>query len=349
MPFGETIIEWYQSHKRDLPWRRTTDPYKIWLSEIILQQTRVDQGLSYYQKFVKQYPTVHKLASAREHDVLKLWQGLGYYSRARNLHHAAKDVVNRFNGKFPSVYDDILSLKGVGEYTAAAIASFSFNQIYAVVDGNVFRVLSRYLGISEAVNGSSARRIFYDAAMQLMGNLPSHDFNQAIMEFGALQCKPLSPDCNQCPLQNSCFAFANNKVNMLPVKEKKAGVRSRYFNYLFIRKGGHVYMRRRTGNDIWKNMYDFPLIETTKKISPKKILQHEEWKKYFNGKTCHISSTSNIIKHQLTHQTIFARFFVIDTTMELKQAGIRRLNKKNIQRLAVPRLIENFLKSSEHL
>ena len=349
MPFGEIIIDWYHAHKRKLPWRNTTNPFKIWLSEIILQQTRVDQGLSYYHKFVKQYPTVQKLASAREHDVLKLWQGLGYYSRARNLHHAAKDIMSRFNGKFPSGYNDILSLKGVGEYTAAAISSFSFNQKYAVVDGNVFRVLARYLGISTPVNTSSARKNFYDAAMQLMGDLSPGDFNQAIMEFGALQCKPVSPDCNQCPLQNSCFAFSKNKVRLLPAKNKKVLIRKRYFNYLFIRKGRQVYMRRRTGNDIWKNMYDFPLIETTKNISPKKILQHEQWKKYFDGTKYNLSSTSSLIKHQLTHQTIFARFFVIDTGTEVRLAGIRRLNKTGIQKLAVPRLIENFLKSSQHL
>jgi A/G-specific adenine glycosylase len=349
MPFGEIIIAWYNTHKRDLPWRKTSDPYKIWLSEIILQQTRVDQGLGYYHKFVKQYPTVQKLSSAHEDDVLKLWQGLGYYSRARNLHHAAKDVVKRFNGKFPSTYNDILSLKGVGEYTAAAIASFSFNQKYAVVDGNVFRVLARYLGISIPVNSSSARKIFYDAAMELMTDMPPHDFNQAIMEFGALQCKSVSPDCSQCPLQNSCFAYSQKKVDALPVKEKKITVRKRYFNYLFIRKGNHIYMRKRTGKDIWKNMYDFPLIETSKKISREKIIQHTDWKKIFSGKKYSLSLTSDIIKHQLTHQTIFARFFVISTTADIKHEGIRRMNKVDIHKLAVPRLIENFLKSGDHL
>ena len=349
MLFGDIILEWYNTHKRDLPWRKTSDPYKIWLSEIILQQTRVDQGLEYYHRFVKQYPDVKKLASASEQDILKLWQGLGYYSRARNLHHAAKDVMERFNGKFPSTYNEILSLKGVGEYTAAAIASFSFNQKYAVVDGNVFRVLSRYLGISIPVNSSSARKIFYDAAMELMDDSSPHDFNQAIMEFGALQCKPVSTNCNQCPLQNSCYAFSNKKVTQLPVKEKKAAVRKRYFNYLFIRKGRHIYMRLRTGNDIWKNMYDFPLIETSKKISPEKILKHDDWKKYFGEKNYSLSATSNIIKHQLSHQTIFARFFIIDTKTEIKEAGIYRMDKAGIQKLAVPRLIEKFLDSSGHL
>jgi A/G-specific adenine glycosylase len=349
MPFGEIIIDWYHTHKRDLPWRSTRDPYKIWLSEIILQQTRVDQGMSYYYRFVKEYPTVKKLAAATEHDVLKLWQGLGYYSRARNLHHAAKDVMKRFNGKFPSRYEEILSLKGVGEYTAAAIASFSFNGKYAVVDGNVYRVLARYLGISISVNLSSARQVFTEAALELMGELPSNDFNQAIMEFGALQCKPQNPLCNQCPLQNSCFAFSHNKVNVLPLKEKKSAPRARYFNYLVIRNGRHLYMRRRTGNDVWKNLYDFPLIETSKKISEKKLVQHGEWKKYFDNKKYNLASSSALIRHQLTHQTIFTRFFVIDTAEEIKIDGTRRINRSGIQKLAVPRIIEKFLETSGHL
>jgi A/G-specific adenine glycosylase len=349
MLFGEIIIDWYHSHKRDLPWRRTTEPYKIWLSEIILQQTRVDQGLSYYNRFVKEYPTIQKLARAREHDVLKLWQGLGYYSRARNLHHAAKDIVKRFNGKFPCTYDDLLSLKGVGDYTAAAIASFSFNGKYAVVDGNVYRVLARYLGISMPVNLSSARKVFTDAALELMDALPSNDFNQAIMEFGALQCKPQNPDCNKCPLQNSCFAFSHKKVNVLPRKEKKVVVRTRYFNYLVIRKGPHTFMRRRTGNDVWKNLYDFPLIETSKKISGKKLAEHGDWKKYFGGIKYNVDSSSDFIKHQLTHQTIFTRFIVIDTVSDIRIDGARRINKSGIQKLAVPRIIEKFLETYDHL
>jgi len=347
--FGEIIIDWYQKNMRDLPWRRTTDPYKIWLSEIILQQTRVDQGQTYYQKFVRQYPTVKKLAQAGEHDVLKLWQGLGYYSRARNLHHAAKDVVKRFNGKFPSAYTDIISLKGVGEYTAAAIASFSFKAKYAVVDGNVFRVLARYLGIPQAVNVASSKKVFYEAATQLMEDLPPDIFNQAIMEFGALQCKPQSPDCSKCPLQNSCYAFCNKKVNELPVKEKKQTIRNRYFNYLFIRKGRHVYMRKRTGNDIWKNMYDFPLIETKKKISDSKLLRHEDLKKYFGRNKYKLASSGETMKHQLSHQTIYARFFVLETAADIKATGIRRMDKTSIQKLAVPRLIEKYLETSGHL
>jgi len=345
MSFGEIIIGWYHQNKRDLPWRLTSDPYKIWLSEIILQQTRVDQGLAYYNRFVTKYPNVKKLAAAHEDEVLKLWQGLGYYSRARNLHSAAKDIVKRFKGKFPSGYDEILSLKGIGSYTAAAIASFAFKKKYAVVDGNVFRVLSRYLGIKTPVNSPAAKKEFYSAAMELMENYSPHDFNQAIMEFGALQCKPQNPSCLKCPLSGSCFAYAEKSVQTLPVKGKKIKVRKRYFNYLCIHTGKNIYVRKRTGNDIWKNMYDFPLIETAKKISTGKLMQLEDWKKHFSKKNFHLMSESKTIKHQLTHQTIFARFLEIRTSSAIKAKGIAAISRESITTLAIPRLIENYLKS----
>ncbi len=345
MQFGEIIIGWYHKNKRDLPWRHTSDPYKIWLSEIILQQTRVDQGLEYYNRFVSRYPGVKELAGAKEDDILKLWQGLGYYSRARNLHHAAKDVVKRFKAKFPEEYLDILSLKGVGEYTAAAIASFAFNKKYAVVDGNVFRVLSRYLGIKTPVNSSSAKKEFYDAAFLLMGNHKPHDFNQAIMEFGALQCKPKNPTCEKCPLSSSCYAFMKNKVDALPAKKTKIKIRKRYFNYLFIHHDKKIMLRKRTANDIWKNLYDFPLIETGKRISTETLLQSSEYKKLFSKKGQLLISESKTIKHQLTHQTIFAKFFEISGASADKDVGMKIVSVNNIHKFAVPRLIENYLKS----
>ncbi|CAN5605910.1 A/G-specific adenine glycosylase [soil metagenome] len=344
MSFGEIIIGWYQKNKRDLPWRHTSDPYKIWLSEIILQQTRVDQGLDYYKRFISRYPTVKKLAAAHEDDVLKLWQGLGYYSRARNLHFASKDIVKRFKGKFPVEYEDILSLKGIGSYTAAAIASFAFKKKYAVVDGNVFRVLSRYLGIKTPVNSPSAKKEFYEASMQLMDDHASYDFNQAIMEFGALQCKPQNPLCASCPLAGPCYAFAKKNVHLLPVKGRKIKVRTRYFHYLYIHKGKNIYVRKRTGNDIWKNMYDFPLIETQKKITTDKLMQLAEWKNHFFKKNFLLLSESKTIKHQLTHQTIFARFFEIRTSSAIKTKGIQSIHHDNLSQLAIPRLIENYLK-----
>ena len=347
MTFGESVIAWFQENKRELPWRHTTDPYKIWLSEIILQQTRVDQGLSYYNRFVSAFPEVHNLAKAKEDDVLKLWQGLGYYSRARNLHHAAKEIMTRFKGKFPEDYDEILSLKGIGEYTASAIASFAFQKRHAVVDGNVFRVLSRYLGIAIPINSPRAKKQFNTAALELMSASKPHDFNQAIMEFGALQCKPQKPDCRSCPLNGSCFAFSKNRVGEFPVKDKKVRIRKRYFNYLCITNGNNIHLRRRTGNDIWKNMYDFPLIETTRKISTGKLMELEEWKKHFPGNRFHLISESKTIKHQLTHQTIFAKFFEIRTEKIIQVEGVQTVRKSGIHKFAVPRLIENYLKSGE--
>lgn len=343
MSFGEIIITWYGTHKRELPWRTTRDPYKIWLSEIILQQTRVDQGLAYYLRFIRKYPAVKNLADAREDEVLKLWQGLGYYSRARNLHHAAKEIVKRFHGKFPESHCDIRSLKGIGDYTAAAIASFAYGQRYAVVDGNVFRVLGRYLGIKTPVNIPAAKKEFTEAALELMGDHSPHDFNQAIMEFGALQCKPKSPDCRKCPLNGSCRAFEKNMVDQLPVKEKKSGPRSRYFNYLCISHGDLIHLRKRTGNDIWKNMYDFPLIETTRKTSPGKLIQSEDWKKYFSKNPAQVISAGKIVKHQLTHQTIFARFYAVRSADILKLEGVKAVKRNSLHKFAVPRLIENYL------
>jgi A/G-specific adenine glycosylase len=347
MEFGEIIISWYNHNKRDLPWRHTSDPYKIWLSEIMLQQTRVEQGLGYYEKFITKYPKIKNLAAASEDDILKLWQGLGYYSRARNLHQAAKDMMKRFKGKFPTEYKDILSLKGVGVYTASAIASFAYQQKHAVVDGNVFRVLSRYLGIFTSVDSNAAKTEFSEAALILMGDHAPHDFNQAIMEFGALHCKPANPVCGTCPLNGSCFAFSKNKVALLPVKVKKNIARNRYFNYLCIHQGDSIVMKKRTGNDIWKNLYDFPVIETDKRITSAKLFRTEELKKYFSKNKFHLISKSQTIRHQLTHQTIFARFYRIRVSKELHIEGIKSVNKKNLNKFAVPRLIENYLRSEE--
>ncbi len=307
----------------------------------------MEQGTSYYLKFVQKYPDVKKLAAEKEDAVLKLWQGLGYYSRARNLHHAAKDIVKRFKGKFPSQYEDIRSLKGIGEYTAAAISSFAFNQKFAVVDGNVFRVLSRYLGIKTLVNSSKAKKEFYEAAMELMAENSPHDFNQAIMEFGALHCKPQNPKCENCPLNSSCFAYSNKKVSAFPVKEKKIKIRNRYFNYLIIERKNKIHLRRRTGNDIWKNMYDFPMIETSKRISTEKLFLHEDWKKYFSKDKIRILSESKMIKHQLSHQTIYAKFFKINTSTLPAIEGAKAISKNVIHKFAVPKLIENYLRGSD--
>jgi A/G-specific adenine glycosylase len=342
--FSEKIIQWYHKNKRDLPWRNTHNAYRIWLSEIILQQTRVEQGLPYWKKFIKQYPDVKKLAAAKESEVLKLWQGLGYYSRARNLHFTAKDIAKRYKGKFPNTWEEVRSLKGIGDYTAAAILSFAFNKKYPVVDGNVHRLLSRYLGIKTALNTAKAKKEFYDAAMQLMEEVADKDnstFNQAIMEFGSRMCKPVNPDCANCPLQSSCYAFAKKKVNALPVKKKKEKVRERYFHYFVIRQKDKVLLRKRTENDIWKNMYDFPMAET-------KTLSSKAFPKELDGlvKKVKLETRVTELKHQLSHQTLHARFYEYTLTgnMHLKSKNLVAVNPGSKHRYALPRLIDKYLR-----
>jgi len=347
MSFGEKIIHWYDEHKRAMPWRNTRNPYRIWLSEIILQQTRVEQGLDYYKRFVKKYPDVKKLAAAKEGEVLKLWQGLGYYTRARNLHHTAKAIATRYSSKFPQTWDEMRSLKGVGDYTAAAVLSFAFNKKYPVVDGNVHRLLSRYLGIKTPVNTAKAKKEFYEAALELMSDVAAKDystFNQAIMEFGSRMCKPANPDCLNCPLQGSCYAFAKNKVKQLPVKKKKEKARDRYFHYFVIRQDDKILLRKRTGNDIWKNMYDFPLVETKSKQ------RSNHFPEELNGHLNKEKATAKVMvfKHQLSHQTIHARFYEyrLAKPFKLKAKNIVAVAPGNIHRYALPRLIDRYLQDS---
>ena len=266
MNFGSIIIRWYNKNKRDLPWRETRNPYLIWLSEIILQQTRVEQGLSYYLRFAEKYPTVKSLAASKEDDVLKLWQGLGYYSRARNLHQTAKRIVDEFSGKFPTDYSSILSLKGIGDYTAAAIASFAYDQKYPVVDGNVFRLLSRHFEMKTPIDTSAGKKEFTEMADGLMMNYPPAIFNQAIMEFGAKVCRPANPDCLKCPLNATCFSFKNKTVHLFPIKKNKTKTKKRYFNYIVIGDKNKFFIKKRIEKDIWQGLYDFPLIETKKRI-----------------------------------------------------------------------------------
>ncbi len=345
MNFGSAIIRWYHANKRDLPWRNSNNPYFIWLSEIILQQTRVEQGLAYYERFVNKYPTIEKLAAAKEDDVLKLWQGLGYYSRARNLHHTAKEIVKKYNRKFPDDQKQLLALKGIGDYTAGAILSFAFHKKFPVVDGNVFRLLSRYFGIDTPIDSPKAKKEFFQLAGELMEHHAPSDFNQGIMEFGSKQCKPQNPDCQSCPLNGSCTAFAEKKVNQLPVKGKKADVRNRYFNYLVIHQNGKTLLNKRSGSDIWKNLYDFPLIETTRKITEKKIMSDPEWKKIFGKSNITITSVSREHKHLLSHQTIYAKFYSVNLKKKLSSKnGFLEVAEKDLKKYAVPKLIENFLK-----
>lgn len=349
--FAQKLIKWYQKHKRDLPWRHVKDPYKIWLSEIILQQTQVAQGLGYYLKFTSTYPTVKSLAKASEDKVLRLWQGLGYYSRARNLHFAAKSIVINHKGVFPTSYGEIKALKGIGDYTAAAIASFAYDLPHAVVDGNVYRVLSRVFGIYSPIDSTTAKKEFQNLANLLLDVKDPATYNQAIMEFGSQYCKPTRPDCENCVLSQKCFAFKNQAVGDLPVKAKKTKVRNRYFNYLvLIDKKGCIEINKRTKKDIWQGLYQFPLIESENELSEQAFLQTKACKKML-GKKSGITFVSKQYKHLLSHQHLYARFYVIQMETTFKSNRTRAngennaiyVERKNLNTLAFPRLIEKFM------
>jgi len=277
MHFSKKILEWYAINKRELPWRSTREPYNIWLSEVILQQTRVAQGLPYYNKFVKAFPTVFDLAGASEEQVLKLWQGLGYYSRARNMHFTAKQVVNEYGGMFPDSYSGLLKLKGVGDYTASAIASICFDEKVPVVDGNVYRVLSRFFGVDLPINSTKGVKYFKELATEVMSDTNIRDYNQGIMEFGAIQCSPKKPLCLHCPINERCRALLQNRVLELPVKLKKGKIKNRYFNYLvFLDKDGKTMLEQRKGKGIWQNLYQFPLVESSVELSLSDLNSQEQ-------------------------------------------------------------------------
>lgn len=344
--FKRTLHHWYKLNKRDLPWRQTKDPYKIWISEIILQQTRVQHGISYYEKFIERFPTIEILANSHEDDVLKMWQGLGYYSRARNLHHAAKTIFNVYNGKFPDTHENILALKGIGAYTAAAIASIAFGLPFATVDGNVFRVLSRYFGLEIPIDSTSGKRQFEILANELIPERDPGMHNQALMEFGALQCVPKNPDCGNCPLSDSCFAAANNVANKLPLKDKKTKQIERYFYYYVLDDGKHVYLEKRTANDIWKNLYQFPLIELNHNLSEAQILEMKI--PFLRQESVNIVSISGPKKHILSHQIIRARLIraEISKGAVIPQSFVK-VKQKDISKFAVPRLLELFIETLE--
>lgn len=341
MAFSEILNNWYSVNKRGLPWRETKNPYLIWLSEIILQQTQIKQGLPYYEAFVNKYPTVQDLANAKETDVLKLWQGLGYYSRARNLHYSAKYILNELNGKFPKNYTELLKLKGVGDYTASAIASICYNEPTAVVDGNVYRVLARYFDINTPINTTQGIKKFKALAQQLLPKKNIGDYNQAIMEFGAIQCKPVNPTCNNCPLQNSCKAFTLNKINELPVKLKKTKVDKKYFNFLvFISNNGETILEQRTEKGIWQNLYQFPLVESSKNLSLEELKKQSKYLNNLNIKNYSISLYNDKeIIHKLSHQHLYTKFWII----EIDTLNKKGINVLDIRKYPVPILIGNFI------
>ncbi|SNQ43589.1 A/G-specific adenine glycosylase [Cellulophaga lytica] len=340
MTFSQKILDWYTLNKRSLPWRNTVNPYKIWLSEIMLQQTRVAQGTSYYLSFEKHFPTIFDLANASEEKVLKLWQGLGYYSRARNLHFTAKHIVNNLNGEFPNTYKELVKLKGVGDYTASAIASISFNEQQAVVDGNVYRVLARYYGVDLPINSTEGIKYFKKLATEVMHTSNIRDYNQGIMEFGALQCSPKKPNCNTCPLSSSCVALEKNLVSTLPIKLKKTKIKKRNFNYLVVVDAvGNTMLQQRKGKGIWQNLYEFPLLEdevneTNIKELYAKVLPKVEVKSFslYN---------KDVIVHKLSHQHLYTHFWILHTNAILEDG----ITFSELKKYPVPVLIADYIKT----
>lgn len=344
--FSPKIVSWYKNHQRDLPWRNTQNPYFIWLSEIILQQTRVVQGMPYYLKFIHNFPTVTDLALADEKEVVRLWQGLGYYSRARNLHATAKMVVENYGGEFPNTYAELLKLKGIGTYTAAAIASFAFGERVAVLDGNVYRVLSRVFGEETDIASNNAKKVFTKLAESVLPEVDSATHNQAIMEFGALQCTPANPDCMFCPLALQCVANATGKVKVLPIKSKKIKVRERFFHYFVIEQNRNFAMRERTHKDVWAGMYDFYLKEFNEQPDAfEQIIQNDTFLENTLREAV-ISRESEVYTHVLTHQRIYTKYWhlVIDTDYNIALPfGMQWYSLDEVDDLPKSTLVNNYL------
>ncbi|MEZ5047250.1 MAG: A/G-specific adenine glycosylase [Chitinophagaceae bacterium] len=337
--FSDFILQWYlTANQRNMPWRGIKNPYKIWLSEIILQQTRVEQGLPYYELFSKKYKTIEQLANASDDDVFKLWQGLGYYNRCRNMLSTARYITNELQGRFPNEYEDILKLKGIGAYTAAAIASFAFEKPHAVVDGNVVRVLSRYFGLFEDFSTGKGKKFMHQFAQEQLPKTKSSVYNQAIMDFGSQVCKPLSPSCHQCPLIATCYAYRNKKIGDLPIKKKRLALKERHFNYFIITDKKSLLIQKRMKKDIWQHLYEFHLIEGGKKNAL------NEMKRKFNS----ISQLASL-QQTLSHQKIEATFFYIETTHLKKWAkslSMEQIAIENIHTIAFPRIISLFLENN---
>ncbi len=332
--FAPTLLKWYQKNKRDLPWRHTKDPYKIWLCEIIMQQTRIAQGLAYYNRFVENFPTPLSLAKAKEDQVLKLWQGLGYYSRARNLHAAAKSM----NGTFPKTYEGVRALKGVGDYTAAAICSIAYDMPYAVVDGNVYRVLSRVFEISTPIDSTEGKKQFAALAQQLLDKKHPGDFNQAMMDLGALVCTPQNPQCKECPLAKGCVARQANTQEKLPVKGQKTKISTRYFHYIYVEQGDFTWICQRGAGDVWQHLYEVPLVESSSEKLPPALP-----KKWFG--TSKIISLGRPVKHVLSHQIIYAHIYKVKVspTREVP-APFQKIPTRFLEKYAISRLMQKLLK-----
>ncbi len=341
------LIVWYKQNMRELPWRKIKTPYNIWVSEIILQQTRVNQGLTYYLNFIDTFPTVAHLANASEDDVLKCWQGLGYYSRARNMHAAAKHIHGQLNGKFPDTYSELLKLKGIGSYTAAAISSICFNEHQTVVDGNVFRVLSRLFGIYTPINTTKGKKEFEKLAHSLNDGSDSSTFNQALMEFGAIQCVPKNPDCSECIFMQQCYAQNNNEIVNLPQKEKKPKVKNRYLHYIYITDSqNQTIIQRRNGKDIWNGLYQFPLVEFDTTPHQKDLINLKDKLPYIHGSIT-IQNQQNVI-HKLSHQTlhIYITHIKTDFIDSEKENKYLKIPIVQLEKIAFPKPLSNYISSS---
>jgi A/G-specific adenine glycosylase len=350
MKFSDNLIGWYLKEKRDLPWRKTKDAYKIWVSEIILQQTRVEQGLSYYERFIKKYPDVFILASASEEELLKIWQGLGYYSRVRNMFVAAKEIVEKFNCVIPGSFDEIIQIKGIGKYTASAILSFAYDLPYPVMDGNVKRVLSRYFCIEQDIKSPATEKLIYQKLNKIFDKHHASDFNQAIMEFGALHCTVSNPDCVRCIFRKECRAYKNNKVSDLPLVSRKSQPRVRHFYYIVpvieIKKNYVTYLVKREDDDIWKHLFQFPLIESEKALSRKQLFESAAFKKLIGNNRYEVIGFSEKFAHKLSHQTINAVFIQLRIFAEFKERKLKKVMFKDLKKYPVSRLTENYLKKN---
>lgn len=346
--FTNALLEWNrEDNTRSMPWKGEKDPYRIWLSEIILQQTRVEQGWAYYEKFILNYPTVQQLAAAPEEEVFRLWQGLGYYARCKNMLAAARQIVSQHHGHFPNTYEAIQALKGIGPYTSAAIASFAFNLPHAVLDGNVYRVLSRFFDIDTPIDSTAGKKQFATLAAELLPHGESAAYNQSIMDFGAVVCKPQQPACTSCPLSKKCKALHLGLTGLLPVKSKKLVIKKRYFYYLVVRHQDNVYIRKRTESDIWQNLHEFILIETKEPTDTDALKKLPDFKEKLGNMRYNIDAVSAAFKQQLTHQTIYSQFIMLSVAKAPEMPGYLAVPQDQLDRYAFPKTITDFLKRGE--
>jgi A/G-specific adenine glycosylase len=342
--FTQYLLQWNREmNTRLMPWKGEKDPYKIWLSEIILQQTRVAQGLQYYEKFIQIFPDIDRLAKASDEKVYKLWEGLGYYTRCNNLIETARFISNEKKGKFPDSYEEILKLKGIGSYTASAIASFAYDLPHAVVDANVYRVLARVFGIQKAMDSTEGKMFFSTLAAELLDKNQPAVYNQALMDFGAVVCKPVAPLCNQCVFKNSCIAFATDKIDELPVKEKKLNIKTRWFYYLVTEYNQKLFIRQRNTKDIWKNLYEFYLLESTEDATIDGILKIAEKKNLIQKRFYQVDSVSPLLSQQLTHQKIKGKFIKLKLSRKPGTAGMIAVSQKQLSGYAFPKFINSYL------